>query len=90
MEISIESALHLANDVEVGDGSRHGSAILAAPRCLGPAAKAAISPPLFSLTHSDPTGGYDVPLQFQHFRRVDGVSLYSLDYILMIGFKIRA
>jgi hypothetical protein len=90
MEISIESALHLANQVEVGDGGIYRPAILAAPRCLGSPAKAAISTLLFSLTHSNPTGGYDLPFQFQYLRRVDRASLYSLDYILMIGFKIRA
>jgi hypothetical protein len=41
----------LTNQVEVGEGSRHRSAILAAPRCLGPPHKGSdLSPPLFAQT----------------------------------------
>jgi hypothetical protein len=53
----IKSDLHLTNYVEIGVGSRHGPAILAAPAVLVLSTKAAVSPLLFSLTHCNSTAG---------------------------------
>jgi hypothetical protein len=54
----------LTNHVEIGDGSRHRSAILAAPRCLGPPPPRQRShPSSFRSNTLTPQGGYDVPFQ---------------------------
>jgi len=64
LEAIIKSVLHLTNHVEVGDGSRHRSAILAAPRCLGPPPPRQRShPSSFRSNTLTPQGGYDVPFQ---------------------------
>jgi len=57
-EAIVKGVLHLTNDLEVGDGSRHRTAILHRPLLpWSPPTRAAISSLLLGLTHFSLTGG---------------------------------